>query len=78
MGWFMLKVVFGSIGPLGCSRMARWTLVKDKKALAGWIESLISCGEGRKIKMIGVTHGHTITGYEECASSLTGAVNRIR
>ncbi len=78
MGWFFVKVLFGSIGPLGITRLVRWKLLKDRKVLAGWVESIVPCEEGGKIRMVGVAHGHTITGYEECASSLTDAVKRIR
>ncbi len=77
-GWFLLKFVFGSVGPLGVSRMGRWMFVKDRKVLAEWIESIIPRGEEGKLKVIGVAHGHTITGYEECSSSLNDAVKRIR
>ncbi len=76
-GWLIMKVS-GNIGPLGPTRLARWVLIKDTKALAGWIESLVPCEEVGKIKMIGVAHGHIVTGHEECASSLTGAMNHLR
>ncbi len=78
MGWFFMKVVFGSIGPLGPSRFGLWRFGKDRKVLAKWVESILPCEEGGKIRMVGVAHGHTITGYEECSSSLTNAVKRIR
>jgi hypothetical protein len=32
--------VFGSVGPLGVTRMGRWTFVKDQPAMASWMRRI--------------------------------------
>ncbi|CAM9406016.1 unnamed protein product [Chrysoparadoxa australica] len=66
--------IFGSIGPLGPTRLGRWVMTKDKRVASECVSS-IPVKAGVPIKAIGVGHGDVIT--KGCEEALAAAAKRF-
>jgi len=65
--------VFGSVGPLGVTRMGRWTFVKDQPAMASWMRRI---SDGRyDFRVMTVAHGNACT--EDVRGHLQRAAQRL-
>eukprot|EP00823_Brevimastigomonas_motovehiculus_P001238 TRINITY_DN11748_c0_g1_i1.p1 TRINITY_DN11748_c0_g1~~TRINITY_DN11748_c0_g1_i1.p1 ORF type:complete len:303 (-),score=58.38 TRINITY_DN11748_c0_g1_i1:140-1018(-) len=71
----IFQTLFDNAGFLHMSRLGRWFMVKDLKALVTFLKNLAS--ERYNIQVISMAHGQTITEGSVCAEMLTYAANRL-
>ncbi len=70
-GW-VLKNISASTGFFGASRLAKMALVRDKKALAGWLRRM---AERDDLRLVAMAHGDAVA--EDIPGHLRAAADRL-